>query len=568
VVLFIIVAIVPLLITILLAARGNEQFFNTMPPWLLVGLVVCTVAFAAAIALLTSNRLSLPVRMIMRSMRLVAKGDFTRRLSVRNCEEWTQLIQDYNEMVDGLERLKAEREESLHQISLSLRHRTDELNAVVVENTRLRAEAQQQVKSVSALHEFSRTVTTSPGVGRICGQLIEALESQLFFEVGYILLVNESTLQLVPVAILDKIKGLRLMGQYVKDLPKSQVLPGKSMAYQVIRVGAVLRSSDVDESSATRQRRHLLGVPLRTNNRTIGVMVLGVSAPRIFSKQDERIVTTLAEQTAMAIENSRLLEEAGKVETLREIDRLKSDLISTISHELRTPVASIKGYISTLLRPDVTWAEDTKEEFLQIIDEESDRLQSLIDNLLQMSRIDAGMLRIDRQQTSLPRLAQKVARKTRVRAPKHRFAVVFPNDMPDVAVDPTQIELVLGNLVNNAVKYSSAGGRITIRGEMADGEVKINISDEGIGINPQHLERIFERFYRANTPETKRISGTGLGLSICRGIVEAHGGRIFAESVPGKGSTFTFILPVLELSSSEFTMTATPAGGKRAEDGN
>lgn len=556
-----VIALLPLVAATILLARGTEGFLSEAHVWQLGAVFIGAAILSCGVGRLLESHRSTGMRRLRRGLHVVGAGDFSRRLPVGD-DEWKLLAEAYNDMVAGLANHYEELEEQMRHLDALSRHLQDELNALAMDNARLRAEAQRQGQSMSTLQEFSRVLSASPGADGICGQLLEAMESALSFDMAYALLCDDDHPQGVLVAIVDRSRQLRLTGRFVNELPSLQSLPGTSFARQVVESSSPLRAADQDDdgNGSVSPRRHLLGIPFRAKDRSLGAIVLAGSQPRAFSRQDERVASALVAQAAMAVDNLRLLEEAGKVESLRELDRLKSELISTVSHELRTPLASIKGYISTLLRPDVNWDEASKAEFLQIVDEESDRLQALIDNLLQMSRIDAGMLRIDKQPVQLSRLVHRVARKARLRAPNHRIAVLFSNDAQEVAVDAAQIEQVLNNLVDNAVKYSPAGSRIVIRGETEDGAVKVSVSDEGIGISPQHLARIFERFYRVDTTETKRIHGTGLGLSICRGIIEAHSGKIFAKSTPGHGSTFTFVLPLEPLPPDQLSLTALSGG--------
>src|SRR5438132_11069288 len=171
--------------------------------------------------------------------------------------------------------------------------------------------------------------------------------------------------------------------------------------------------------------RSVLAVPLRARQSGIGVIQLEHPHPYAYNASDERILASLANQAAIAVENVRLFDEAAKVQALRELDRLKSELLSTVSHELRTPLASIKGYAGTLLRSDVDWDNETRREFLQIIDEESDRLSELIEDLLQLSQIEAGILRVDPRPIRMPRLVQRVVKKARTASAAHQFEVDF-----------------------------------------------------------------------------------------------------------------------------------------------
>jgi signal transduction histidine kinase len=230
----------------------------------------------------------------------------------------------------------------------------------------------------------------------------------------------------------------------------------------------------------------------------------------------------------------------------KELDEMKSQLLSTVSHELRTPLASIKGFATTLLRQDVQWDEASRREFLSIIDAESDRLSELISNLLDMSRIEAGTLRVEPESTDLHPLVLETVAEFQVMTREHTFQAHLPPSLPLVLADPRRARQVLRNLVENAVKYSPGGGPITIDGQALADSVQVSVSDQGLGIEPQYLDHIFDRFYQVDSASTRKVGGSGLGLSICEAIVKAHKGRIWAESQPGLGSTFHFTLPLVE----------------------
>lgn len=227
----------------------------------------------------------------------------------------------------------------------------------------------------------------------------------------------------------------------------------------------------------------------------------------------------------------------------READAMKSQLLSTVSHELRTPLASIKGFATTLLRQDVKWDEATQRDFLRIIEEETDRLAEIIDNLLDMSQIEAGVLRIAKEPTQLRQLIREIVDEMRMRTEAHYFVVDLPAELPRVLIDPRRIRQVLHNLIGNAIKYSK-GGQISVACEVEADHVVVSVADQGEGIQPQFIDKIFERFFQVDGASTRRVGGSGLGLSISRGIVEAHGGKIWFESVVGQGSTFRFTLPL------------------------
>jgi signal transduction histidine kinase len=228
----------------------------------------------------------------------------------------------------------------------------------------------------------------------------------------------------------------------------------------------------------------------------------------------------------------------------KELAETKTQLLSTVSHELRTPLASIKGFTTTLLRDDVRWDEASQRDFLRIIDEETDRLSELIENLLDMSQIEAGALRIQPEPTQLRPIVRDAVEEAQRLTGAHWFIVDLPAELPRVMADPRRIRQVLQNLLVNAIKYSPQGGQITVSCEVEPDEVIVSVADQGEGIPPEYLDKVFERFFQVDATATRRLGSSGLGLAIARGIVQAHGGRIWAESTVGQGSVFRFALPL------------------------
>lgn len=234
------------------------------------------------------------------------------------------------------------------------------------------------------------------------------------------------------------------------------------------------------------------------------------------------------------------------ISRLRQVERMRAALLATVSHELQTPISIIKAYASTLGRPDVQWDEQTIKEKIHAIEEESDRLGELVSKLLYTSRLDSGEFSLNKLLLDLPQEVQKVAKRFAAQAEIHNLEVDFPPDLPPISADPEKVKVILTNLFDNAVKFSPQGGTITIKGESSENEALVTVADEGIGIPLRDQDRIFDRFYRVEDDSTKSTQGTGLGLYICKTLVEAHGGRIWTESELGKGSRFTFSLPIVD----------------------
>jgi PAS domain S-box-containing protein len=232
------------------------------------------------------------------------------------------------------------------------------------------------------------------------------------------------------------------------------------------------------------------------------------------------------------------------ISKLRELENLRETFLSMLGHELQTPLSIIKGYASTLARPDGKWDEETLRQGLSVIEEESDRLNKVMSKLLLASRVSSGAAALEKEPVQLSSLANKVVRRLKAMTNIHTFHLDFEPDFPSVNVDPALMEEVLANLVENAIKYSPEGGRITISGKREGEKVRIAVADEGIGIPMGELEHIFERFYRGDSGQARKVSGVGLGLYISKSIIEAHGGKIEVVSKLGKGSKFSFTLPL------------------------
>ena len=229
---------------------------------------------------------------------------------------------------------------------------------------------------------------------------------------------------------------------------------------------------------------------------------------------------------------------------LRNVERMKTEFVSSVSHELRTPLTSIKGFIRTLLDDaDGYYDRGTQMEFYGIIDTECDRLVRLINDLLNVSRIEAGRaLELNLQMVDVANMVNRVAASQRSYTTRHEIKVEAPDDLKIVA-DEDKLDQILTNLLSNAIKYSPDGGVITISAQDLQDRVAVAVTDQGIGIPPEHLDKIFARFHRVDTKDTRQAGGTGIGLYLVKHLVEAHGGRITVASEVGKGSTFTFVMP-------------------------
>jgi len=284
-------------------------------------------------------------------------------------------------------------------------------------------------------------------------------------------------------------------------------------------------------------------LPLRTARGTVGVLGVKPPDPDVRPSPDQlHLLDAFASQAALAIERAQLAEQARRAEVLQATERLQTALLNSISHDLRTPLVSITGALSSLQEDDIELSEATRHSLVENACEEAERLNRLVGNLLDMTRIEAGALRVAREPCDVQDLIGAALEPLDSRLRGRPLTVDVPSDMPLVPMDFVLMAQVLVNLLDNALKYSPPGTPIEVRTHVDGAEARIQVADRGVGIPPDDLERVFDKFYRVQQPS--QVSGTGLGLSICKGIVEAHGGRIWANNRHDGGTVVTVALPL------------------------
>jgi two-component system, OmpR family, sensor histidine kinase KdpD len=256
----------------------------------------------------------------------------------------------------------------------------------------------------------------------------------------------------------------------------------------------------------------------------------------------EAAAHAFANLMAIALEREQAHELAHRAEAARQNEQLKSILLDAVAHEFKTPLTSIKAAATALLTDE--GSDSDQRELLTVVDEETDRLTQLVDEAIQMARIEAGQLKLERHAISIADLVGSVLRE--MKAPQRERSIQTEMDsVPPVNADPEQIQLVLRQILDNALKYSPAGSVILLRVRLQGGDAVISVADQGPGIAEHDLAHLFERFYRGKGTRD-RIPGTGMGLAIAREIVVAHGGRIYACNLPTRGAEFSFTLPLAE----------------------
>lgn len=359
-----------------------------------------------------------------------------------------------------------------------------------------------------------------------------------------------------------------------KDLNQDNFKISMSIANQVAHTGQPIWVRDAQseqdfkssESITSLDLRSILCAALKLDDKILGVLYVDSRfIMRVFTEEDYLLFEALSEQAAAAISKARLYETAlqkVKIEQenqeLRLLDRKKSDFINMLSHEFRTPLTVIQGYSERLRSGRVIDPEQIKNH-AKIINDEAKRLSRMVDDLLDIARIKSGKGKLLHVSTDLCALIEKAteALKTRAEAKQLSLRLIYMRKPIQITLDQDKIYQLLMNLMDNAIKYTAPGGTVQIRADeiptvevqgdvFIAGFAQVSVIDTGVGISPSDRDRIFEEFYRTAPIFGSDEEGTGLGLSICRGIVQAHGGRIWVESQPGKGSKFIFTLPIYQ----------------------
>lgn len=327
---------------------------------------------------------------------------------------------------------------------------------------------------------------------------------------------------------------------------------GEQIANQILQSGKTVLQEPASDASLDRlDRPFLLGIPLQIQQKLIGVLVFIRFGSPPFSPEEMRLAEFIAQQISLLLERHVLLEQKQLVEAQNQQVKLQESFVSTITHELRSPLGFIKGYTTTLLRSDMAWDQNTQQEFLNIIDQETDHLEELIENLLDSARLQSGQLPMNFQPVRMDGLMNDVMARARLHHP--HLNILYESEALPGAVtgDPRRLAQVLENIISNAVKYAPHSP-LHIRLRPTGEWLYLTLEDHGAGIPERYVPHLFERFFR-NPEQTPNIHGSGLGLFICKQIVEAHQGQIYVTSEVGKGTIFHIKLPLHTVPSGDST---------------
>ncbi len=424
--------------------------------------------------------------------------------------------------------------------------------AIALENVRLFNETKEALEQQTAISEILRVISNSPtDVQPVLDAVAERALNLCEAAHAVIALVDGSNLRFVA-----GFGSARDAVGEVVPLNRGMVAGRAILDRAPIHIDDLAQVSDDEYPDARRLQARIghhtvLAVPLMREDQAIGAIALWRMEVRRFTDKEIWLVKTFADQAAIAIENVRLFREIqDKSRQLETANKHKSEFLANMSHELRTPLNAIIGFSEVLLERLFGEVNEKQDDYLKDIHSSGKHLLPLINDILDLSKVEAGRMELDVATFDLPAAITNAMTLIRERAQKHDIALGLEADpqLGEIVADERKFKQILLNLLSNAVKFTPDGGRIDVRARRDGDDVVVAVHDTGIGIAPEDQEAVFEEFRQVGRNYTNKQEGTGLGLALTRKFVELHGGRIWLESEPGKGSTFTFTIPATAMS--------------------
>ena len=426
---------------------------------------------------------------------------------------------------------------------------------LALENARLFADTRRRAEQMAVVNRIGISITSDLDLRGVLDALYQQINRMLDIDSFYVALYDAESAMIEFPLVVGMEGALELPPRPINEVPgiTGYVIESRESLHlsdlRKVPEDAPYEIVVVDDDPTN----SYIGVPLLSRDQVIGVLSVQSSTPNAYSEEDLRLLETVATQASAAIENARAYERlAETAEELREIDRFKTQFLANMSHELRTPLNSIIGFSRVMLKGIDGPLTDLQATDLQSIHNSGQHLLSLINSILDMSKIEAGKMELAIEELSLPPILEAVLDTTKalIKDQPVELRTSLPDHLPTVWADAQRVRQVLLNLLSNAAKFTDEG-KITLSAEVGADFVTVSVADTGIGIDPEAQDRLFIPFQQVDGSTTRRAGGTGLGLAISRSFVEMHGGEIWVESEPGQGATFSFTLPIFRPTHQE-----------------
>jgi len=501
------------------AAQAFAEINTLRNSAILIVLGITLLALLAAALL--SRRITKPLVALKTGAEKLGLGDLGYRLDLEGAEELESLVRSFNRMAGAIQ-------SSQEMMEHNVQERTEELRA---------------------LNEMITSLSRTMSPDQILQKALQLFMEFIGYETGWCYLAGDEGWRLLY---------RRCPVEQAGRLPEF-ISPGVGVLGRIAEEGeAVLRENipgaEREELPFIEPEGSFAALPLRSPSRVLGLICLASTQPRHLSGDGRETLRAMADEVGIALENAMLymqlrnqvdeLEKANR--ELRSLDEMKSNFISAVTHELKQPLALISGYAQTMYDYYENLTYEEEMHCLRVIMERTQFLAALVEDFLDISMLEVGRIRLQREELDLAALARKAAEEHMAGSGGLRISVGFPPGFPRVVADARRMEQVFSNLLSNAVKFSQGRGEIRVSGSVKGSRVQVRVEDRGVGIDPSQLEKIFDRFYQADASTRRLYPGVGLGLFICRQLVEAHGGRIWAENRPEGGSVLIFEIPLAE----------------------
>jgi signal transduction histidine kinase len=492
-------------------------------------IVVLGLALSVLASVVLARRMVAPIRLLQAGAARVGRGELDHRIDIRTGDELEALAAEFNDTTARLQ-------DSQRNLEQKVKARTEELT--------------RSVEEMRALGEVGRAVSSTLDLQTVLVTIVtHAVELSKADAGGTIYEFDEAT------GVFEPRANYGVSEAYVSVLREARIRLGETAAGICAERRGPYQISDLEKSEDNRLRdlllqegiRAVLAVPLLREERVIGALVIRRKVAGELSQSVVSLLQTFASQSVLAIENARLFQQIQSAsEELRAASQHKSQFLANMSHELRTPLNAVIGFSDVLLEKMLGEMNPKQESYIKNILASGKHLLSLINDILDLSKIEAGRMELEVSTVHVPSALQNAIMLIRERAQRHNIALSCNIDpqIADIAADERKFKQIMLNLLSNAVKFTPERGRVDVDARLLNDYLEISVKDTGVGIAEKDRAAVFEEFRQVGRHYSAKQEGTGLGLALTRRFVELHGGTIRLESEPGKGSTFTFTLPV------------------------